>query len=72
VPAPSTTSNAPKYALTETEYDQLLALHAAGSARFWGATSLHDNRMATLQTGDVVLFTGQDQVRAVGEVGVSF
>ena len=72
VPAPSTTSNAPKDALTETEYDQLLALHAAGSARFWGATSLHDNRMATLQTGDVVLFTGQNQVRAVSEVGVRF
>jgi hypothetical protein len=50
----------------------LLGSHPTGSARFWGATGNHDVRMATLQTGDVILFTGQKLVRAVGEVGVSF
>jgi hypothetical protein len=58
--------------LSETQKASLRLLHPSGSARFWGATSKHDRRMATLQTGDVVLFTGKRQVRAIGEVGYSF
>lgn len=59
-------------ALTAQERQALLRLHPEGRARFWGATSVHDDRMGTLREGDVVLFTGQKMVRGVGEVGVSF
>jgi hypothetical protein len=55
--------------------DQLAELHTVhpfGEARFWGATGKHDKNMSNLTTGDVVLFTGQKHVRAVGEVGISF
>src|SRR5688500_4285336 len=37
-----------------------------------GATTSHDARMATVQTGNIVLFTGQKLVRGVGEVGYRF
>ncbi len=59
-------------ALTTAERQALDSLHPTGAARFWGATGTHDRRMSTLQTGDVVLFTGRKKVRAVGEVGYSF
>jgi hypothetical protein len=58
--------------LSEEQHTGLLAMHPAGRARFWGATSIHDKNMDRLATGDVVLFTGQRQIRAVGEVGYSF
>jgi hypothetical protein len=58
--------------LTEEQQARLLAMHPAGRARFWGATSTHDKNMDRLATGDVVLFTGLRHVRAVGEVGYSF
>jgi hypothetical protein len=58
--------------LTEEQQARLLAMHPAGRARFWGATSTHDKNMGRLATGDVVLFTGLRHVRAVGEVGSSF
>lgn len=53
--------------LTEEQHARLLAMHPTGRARFWGATSIHDKNMDRLATGDVVLFTGQRHVRAVGE-----
>jgi hypothetical protein len=59
-------------ALTPAQRGGLQELHPDGKARFWGATGNHDSRMAALQTGDVVLFTGGRLVRAVGEVGFSF
>jgi hypothetical protein len=59
-------------ALATEQRAALDGLHPAGAARFWGATGNHDNRMATLRTGDVILFTGKKQVRAIGEVGYSF
>jgi hypothetical protein len=59
-------------ALADDEFAALEALHPTGEARFWGATSNHDKRMAALSVGDVILFTGQKVVRAVGEVGFSF
>jgi len=51
---------------------QLRTLHPDGHARFWGATPAHDRKFTDVTTGDVVLFTGQNQVRAIGEVGAIF
>ncbi|MEU4423552.1 hypothetical protein AB0F81_23230 [Actinoplanes sp. NPDC024001] len=59
-------------ALTTADMAALMDFHPGGSARFWGATGNHDARMATLEEGDVILFTGKKIVRAIGEVGYSF
>ncbi|MDT7841186.1 hypothetical protein [Streptomyces justiciae] len=58
--------------LTAEQREQLRSLHPEGRARFWGATPAHDRKFADVATGDVVLFTGQGQVRAIGEVGAIF
>ncbi|GAA4797227.1 hypothetical protein [Streptomyces ziwulingensis] len=58
--------------LTGDQLDRLTELHPDGQARFWGATSAHDGKMAVVSTGDVVLFTGRNHVRAIGEVGAIF
>ncbi|MEU6142240.1 hypothetical protein ABZ848_17950 [Streptomyces sp. NPDC047081] len=58
--------------LTPEQRERLRALHPEGRARFWGATPAHDKKFADVTTGDVVLFTGQNQVRAIGEVGAVF
>ncbi|MFI6411622.1 hypothetical protein [Streptomyces sp. NPDC050585] len=58
--------------LTGDEAAELDRLHPEGRARFWGARPTHDKKMATVVSGDVVLFTGEKQVRAIGEVGVIF
>lgn len=58
--------------LTESVLADLDRSHPHGKARFWGARPAHDKKMATVTTGDVVLFTGDNQVRAIGEVGVIF
>ncbi|WP_218040898.1 DNA/RNA helicase domain-containing protein [Acrocarpospora macrocephala] len=58
--------------LTLEERTALDALHPDGKARFWGATGIHDAKMAKLRTGDIVLLTGKNHVRAVGEIGHSF
>ncbi|PAZ15402.1 hypothetical protein CLM62_13360 [Streptomyces sp. SA15] len=58
--------------LTADQRAQLQALHPEGRARFWGAVPAHDKKFADVATGDVVLFTGQNQVRAIGEVGAIF
>ncbi|MFB6643012.1 hypothetical protein ACFCYF_37970 [Streptomyces chartreusis] len=58
--------------LTGEQREQLGSLHPEGSARFWGATPAHDRKLADVAAGDVVLFTGQGQVRAIGEVGAIF
>ena len=41
-------------------------------ARFWATTGNHDTKMDELATGDVVLFTGNKQLMAMGEIGVLF
>ncbi|WP_330303809.1 MULTISPECIES: hypothetical protein [unclassified Streptomyces] len=51
---------------------QLQNLHPEGRARFWGATPAHDGKFSDVATGDVVLFTGGNRVRAIGEVGAIF
>ncbi|MFD5031422.1 hypothetical protein ACFWM0_13550 [Streptomyces sp. NPDC058405] len=58
--------------LTADQLRRLNELHPDGRSRFWGATSGHDGKMADVTTGDVVLFTGKNHVRAVGEVGAIF
>lgn len=58
--------------LTDENLGALLAAHPAEGARFWGARKAHDKKMAGVATGDVVLFTGANQVRAVGEIGAVF
>ncbi|WP_436993088.1 hypothetical protein [Streptomyces sp. enrichment culture] len=58
--------------LTEDQHRRLLTLHPEGRCRFWGATPGHDAKMAAVTTGDVVLFTGKNRVRAIGEVGAIF
>jgi hypothetical protein len=59
-------------ALTSGQYEELMRFHGSGKARFWGATSVQDKKMSLLRTGDVVLFTGKNHVRAVGEVATTF
>ncbi|MYV99548.1 hypothetical protein [Streptomyces sp. SID3343] len=59
-------------ALTRPQREALLRHHPRGEARFWGARSAHDKRMAEVGSGDVVLFTGGNHVRAVGEIGHIF
>ncbi|WP_344392142.1 hypothetical protein [Streptomyces vastus] len=58
--------------LASEERASLLTLHPEARARFWGATPAHDSKFADVTTGDVVLFTGQNRVRAIGEVGAIF
>ncbi|MEU7487574.1 hypothetical protein [Streptomyces sp. NPDC042319] len=58
--------------LTPDQLGLLHTLHPDGTARFWGAAPRHDSRMARVTTGDVVLFTGGNRVRAAGEVGALF
>ncbi|MEU5725049.1 hypothetical protein ABZ783_24960 [Micromonospora sp. NPDC047738] len=58
-----------KAALHDDELDALLKLHPDGSARFWGALAKHDSKMDRLAAGDHILFTGDNQVQAIGKVG---
>ena len=50
----------------------LLSLHPTGRARFWGAITRYDSSFDQLVTGDVVLFTGQRRIQAVGRIGCKF
>ncbi len=59
-------------ALRPAELRRLLVLHPEGRCHFWGATAAQDARMDTVRQGDVVLFTGQNHVRGIAEVGVTF
>jgi hypothetical protein len=58
--------------LTDQQADELFLSHPEGSARFWGMVSTHNAKLDELQAGDPVLFTGNKQVLAIGEVGVTF
>jgi hypothetical protein len=58
-----------KDCLASGELDMLLRLHPHGSARFWGAVTRHDSKMDQVATGDVILFTGDYRVQAVGKMG---
>lgn len=50
----------------------LRTLHPSGTAHFWGAIATHDRTMDRLRTGDVVVFTGDNKVKAAGEIGHLF
>jgi hypothetical protein len=58
--------------LAAEELRMLLLLHPGGRARFWGATSRYDSGFDQLAAGDVVLFTGQRRIQAVGRIGCKF
>lgn len=58
--------------LTAADRTALDKLHPEGKAHFWGATGTHARMMAGLGAGDVVLFTGDNKVKAIGEVGHVF
>jgi hypothetical protein len=58
--------------LSTEQQRQLAAAHPNHRARFWGATYNHNDTMDQLRRGDIVLFSGLKQVRAVGEIGLSF
>lgn len=59
-------------ALTQQQLSDLSNEHPNGRAHFWGAVRGQDKIMAEIEAGDVVLFTGRNEVRGVGEIGVSF
>jgi hypothetical protein len=59
-------------ALTTAQRADLQLLHSDGLARFWGATRAQDGNLERMSGGDVVLFMGDNAVRAVGEIGVPF
>ncbi|MCX2729522.1 hypothetical protein OOZ19_04675 [Saccharopolyspora sp. NFXS83] len=59
-------------ALTAPELERLNEIHDHGAAKFWGRTGFHDKTMPSVRTGDVVLFTWKNHIRAIGTVGTSF
>ncbi|WP_050502630.1 hypothetical protein [Streptomyces monomycini] len=59
-------------ALTADQRTRLQAAHPDGTACFWGAVPKHDTKLHDVVPGDIVLFTGQNKVRAVGEIGTIF
>jgi len=67
-PVPFTESRVWEH-LTDDELIMLLTMHPNKSARFWGTFSRSDAQIDGLITGDVILFTGQKRVQAVGRVG---
>lgn len=58
--------------LSGDELRLLLSLHPSRRARFWGALPRYDSGFDQLATGDVVLFTGQRRVQALGRMGCKF
>ncbi|MFE4023456.1 hypothetical protein ACFXPZ_39710 [Streptomyces sp. NPDC059101] len=63
----------PRASLLTPEQRQLLTgYHPNGKARFWGATRVQDAKMERLRPGDIVLFTGKNHVRGIGEIGALF
>lgn len=53
-------------ALSEAEVRELLSRHPDGAARFWGALPSHDGIVDRLRPGDLIVFTGQNRVQAIG------
>ncbi|GLY32534.1 hypothetical protein [Kineosporia sp. NBRC 101731] len=51
------------------ELDQLRQHHPDSTARLWGAKPRFDAAIDQLSTGDLVLFTGQSRLRAIGTFG---
>ena len=58
--------------LSQDQRTALLARHPDGFARFWGARAVHDNMMKRLSPGDVVLFTGDNKVKASADIAYLF
>ena len=58
--------------LSPSEQSALDRLHPDGMAHFWGGVATQDRNVSRMQEGDFVLFTGQNMVRGIGEVGARF
>jgi hypothetical protein len=58
--------------LRPAELTALRALHGSGTAHFWGAIARHNRMMDRLSTGDIVVFTGDNKIKAAGEIGHLF
>lgn len=58
--------------LEPDELAALLTLHPSGTTHFWGAIATHNRMMDRLHTGDIVVFTGDNKVKAAGEIGHLF
>lgn len=58
--------------LQPPELAALRALHPSGTAHFWGAIATHNTMMDRLRTGDIVVFTGDNKIKAAGEIGHLF
>ncbi|WP_036412004.1 N-6 DNA methylase [Micromonospora parva] len=53
-------------ALNAAEARDLLSRHPDGTARFWGALPSHNGIIDRLRPGDLIVFTGQNRVQAIG------
>lgn len=58
--------------LAPDERATLDTVHPNGKARFWGGARSNDKIFDKLKPGDIVLFTGELHIQAIGEVGASF
>jgi len=56
--------------LAPWERAELERLHPDGGAQFWGTHSYYSAQVARLAAGDVVVFTGNGRVLAVGRIGL--
>jgi hypothetical protein len=59
-------------ALTTRQHAELEARHPDGLAHFWGTYEHNAAKIGRVHEGDVVLFTGQNEVWAIGVVGYRF
>jgi hypothetical protein len=59
-------------ALTTRQRAELEARHPDGLAHFWGTYEHNAAKINRVREGDVVLFTGQNEVWAIGVVGYRF
>ncbi|WP_225755654.1 hypothetical protein [Actinotalea sp. Marseille-Q4924] len=63
-------SGAVAAALSGAERRRLEEVHPEGRAPIWGAHRYHSAKMAQLDPGDVVIFTGNSRVLAIGRIGL--
>lgn len=59
-------------ALAAEQKRELLRRHPSGRIKFWGTYDHNRAKIARVREGDVVLFTGQGRVWAIGTVGFTF
>ncbi len=57
-------------ALRPGQLSALLAAHPSGAAHFWGTPAHNAQPVSRLSPGDLVIFTGKNQVQAAARIGV--